>query len=330
MTKYSNVIGVGYYVPEKIITNQDLEECLDTTDEWIQKKIGIKERHIAANDEVTSDLAARACESALEKAEITAEDVDMILLATNTPDHLSPATAIKVQEKIGATNAFSFDIKVGGCPGMVYGLTIASKFVSDGSCETILVVTSDLNSRSIDWEERLTAVIMGDGASAIVLQASEAPKNGVILNSDLHTDPKGYYGAYVPAGGSVEPITMDSLTNRRQYFSMDGRAIFKFAVQAFPETVKGIVDSAGYSLSDINMIIPHQANINIIKESLSNLGMPLDKTFCNIEKYGNTGGSSVGIALGEALELGVIKKGDLVILVAYGAGLCWGSVLIQF
>lgn len=327
----TKLIGIGYYVPKKVVKNSELVEYLDTTDEWIQNKIGIKERHIVDEVEVASDLAQKASTRALEMAELEATEIDMILLATNTPDHLSPATAIQLQKKISALNAFAFDIRVGGCPGLIYGISIATNYIASGSCKTVLVATTDVNSRGIDWKDRLTAVIMGDGASAVILKADFTDTNEkIILDSQLGTEPSGYYAAYIPAGGTVEPITVNSIKNNRQYFKMDGKAIYKFATTVFPESVKKILHKNKICLKDVDFIISHQANINIIKESMGKLNIPMEKTYCNIEKYGNTGGSSVGIALAEAVEKGIIKKGDIVVLVAYGAGLSWGTVLLKW
>lgn len=326
----SRLIGAGYYTPEKVVTNNDLARYLDTSDEWIQKKIGVKERRIVADDEVASDMATKAAEMALRNAEIQAKNIDMIILATNTPDHISPATALQVQDKIAAQKAFAFDIRVGGCPGLVYGLSIASKYISDGTCKIVLVVTTDINSRCIDWNDRLTAVIMGDGASAVVLKStSHKQDRGGIIDTQLYTDPSGYYSAYIPAGGTAEPITLKSLQEKRQYFKMDGKEIFKFATKVFPEAVNKIVSDNNLILEDIDFLIPHQANINIIKESMKKLNLPMEKTYCNINKYGNTGGSSVGIALAEVIEQELVKKGDKLVLIAYGAGLCWGTVLLE-
>ena len=327
MAYKSKMVGVGYYTPEKVVTNQNLVESLDTSDEWIQKKIGVKERRIIEDKETASDLAARASKMALKNARMQAEEVDLIVLATNTPDHISPASAIQVQDKINANNAFAFDIRVGGCSGLVYGLSIASKFIADGSCTNVLVVTTDVNSRGIDWTDRLTAVIMGDGASAVLLRSST---EGGIIDCCLNTDPSGYYDAYIPAGGSAEPITKISLQNRRQFFKMDGKAIFSFATRVFPESVSKILKDNKLTISDIDFLISHQANINIIVNSMEKLEMSMDKTYCNIEKYGNTGGSSVGIALGEAIDLGLIKRGDRIVLVAFGAGLSWGVLLMEY
>lgn len=324
----SKIAGVGYYLPQKIVTNYDLSTFLDTSDKWIQTKIGVKERRVVSNDEVASDLAAKASKMALKNAGVKSEEIDMIILATNTPDHTCPATAIQLQDKISATNAFAFDIRVGGCPGLIYSLSIASKYIADGTCKNVLVATSDINSRGIDWTDRLTAVILGDGSSAMVLKAANENQGGII-DSQLFTDPSGYYSAYVPAGGTVEPITVESIKKKRQFFKMDGRAIYKFATKAFPESVNKIILDNNLKMEDINFIISHQANINIIKDSMNKLGLSMEKTYCNVDKYGNTGGSSVGIALAEALEKRLIKKGDKVVLVSFGAGLCWGTVLLE-
>ncbi|NMB33546.1 MAG: ketoacyl-ACP synthase III [Clostridium sp.] len=328
MLKRAKVVGLGYYVPEKVVTNEDLAAYLDTSDEWIQARIGVKERRVAAGDELSSDLAAKASKMALENAGIKPEDIDMIVFATNMPDHTSPATAIQLQDKVFAHNAFAFDIRVGGCPGLIYGMSIATKYIADGTCKTVLIATADIHSRSIDLEDRLTAVIFGDGSSAVILRESDDDCGGII-KTQLYTDPSGYYSAYVPAGGMAEPITAEGIQNKRHYFKMDGRAIYEFATTAFPETVKTVVKDSNLAINDIDFVISHQANINIIRESMGKLGLPMGKTYCNITKYGNTGGSSVGIAFAEAVEKGLVKKGDKVVLTAFGAGLCWGAVLLQ-
>ena len=252
----------------------------------------------------------------------------MILLATNFPDHISPATSVMIQKKIGAKNAFAFDIRTGGCPGSVFSLSVASKYIADGTCKTILVAAGDLNSKGLDWEDRSTAVIFGDGASAIILQAVEKEKVGII-DSQLYTDPSGYYTAYIPAGGVAEPITEKVIREKRQYFKMDGRAVFDFATVAFPEAVREIVERNGMTMSDIDFVISHQANLNIIKKSMEKLGLPMEKTYYNVDKYGNTGSASVGIALTEAIEKGIVKKGHKVVLVSFGAGTAWGTVLLE-
>ena len=326
--KKAQIIGTGYYVPENVVTNFDLMKIMDTSDEWITTKIGIKERRIASGDELTSDMAAKAAKMAIKNADISSEEIDMILLATNFPDHISPATSVMIQKKIGAKNAFAFDIRTGGCPGSVFSLSVASKYIADGTCKTILVAAGDLNSKGLDWEDRSTAVIFGDGASAIILQAVEKEKVGII-DSQLYTDPSGYYTAYIPAGGVAEPITEKVIRGKRQYFKMDGRAVFDFATVAFPEAVREIVERNGMTMSDIDFVISHQANLNIIKKSMEKLGLPMEKTYYNVDKYGNTGSASVGIALTEAIEKGIVKKGHKVVLVSFGAGTAWGTVLLE-
>lgn len=326
--KKAQIIGTGYYVPENVVTNFDLMKIMDTSDEWITTKIGIKERRIASGDELTSDMAAKAAKMAIKNADISSEEIDMILLATNFPDHISPATSVMIQKKIGAKNAFAFDIRTGGCPGSVFSLSVASKYIADGTCKTILVAAGDLNSKGLDWEDRSTAVIFGDGASAIILQAVEKEKVGII-DSQLYTDPSGYYTAYIPAGGVAEPITEKVIREKRQYFKMDGRAVFDFATVAFPEAVREIVERNGMTMLDIDFVISHQANLNIIKKSMEKLGLPMEKTYYNVDKYGNTGSASVGIALAEAIEKGIVKKGHKVVLVSFGAGTAWGTVLLE-
>lgn len=326
--KKAQIIGTGYYVPENVVTNFDLMKIMDTSDEWITTKIGIKERRIASGDELTSDMVAKAAKMAIKNADISSEEIDMILLATNFPDHISPATSVMIQKKIGAKNAFAFDIRTGGCPGSVFSLSVASKYIADGTCKTILVAAGDLNSRGLDWEDRSTAVIFGDGASAIILKSVEKEKVGII-DSQLYTDPSGYYTAYIPAGGVAEPITEKVIREKRQYFKMDGRAVFDFATVAFPEAVREIVERNGITMSDIDFVISHQANLNIIKKSMEKLGLPMEKTYYNVDKYGNTGSASVGIALAEAIEKGIVKKGHKVVLVSFGAGTAWGTVLLE-
>lgn len=327
--KRTKIVGTGYYVPERVVTNHDLAKIMDTSDEWIISKIGIRERRIASSDECTSDMVVKAAEMAMKNANVKAEDIDMILLATNFPDHISPATSVMIQKKLGAKNAFAFDIRTGGCPGSVYSISVASKYIADGTCNTVLVTTADMNSKGLDWTDRSTAVIFGDGAAAMVLKAADKDDIGGIIDSQLYSDPEGYYSAYIPAGGVVEPITEEVIKEGKQFFKMDGRAIFNFATTVFPETVNKIVLDNNLSLEEIDFVISHQANINIIKESMKRLNLSMEHTYCNVDKYGNTGSASVGIAFAEALEKGVIKKGDKVVLVSFGAGTAWGAVLLE-
>lgn len=336
MVRSTRICGVGYYVPERRVTNEELASRLDTTAEWIRTKLGIRERRIVEDDAATSDLAATAARQALKNAKVRPEEVDLIVLATNMPDHISPACAVMVQRKICATKAVSFDVRSGGCTGLIHALSIGSKYIADGTYHTVLVIAADVNSRGINWNDRLTAVIFGDGASAMLLQP--AGESGArLLKTNLFSNPvgyydvsvpDGYYGAYVPAGGSAEPLTVEGLQNGRQFFAMNGKAIFEFATTVFPRAVIELVEGCNLSLAEIDYVIAHQANLRIITESMKKLGLPMDKTYCNIERYGNTGGASVGIALAEGIENGVIRSGNKVVLVTYGAGFSWATALL--
>jgi 3-oxoacyl-[acyl-carrier-protein] synthase-3 len=321
-----SIIGSGSYVPKNIVTNKDLEKTVDTTDEWIIEKTGIKERRIAPEDMLTSDMAAYAAEKAIHNSGIDLEDIDLIVLATNMSDHLSPACAVKVQEKIKAVNACAFDIRVGGCPGIIYAMSVAYQYIASGTYKTVVALSADMNSKVVNWEDRKTCVFLGDGASAFVLQKSD---RAGIKNIKLHTNPKGYYDAYIPAGGIAEPITTDTIKSGRQFFTMNGRNIWEYATTVFPATVRELLDENKMTIDEVDFVIPHQANLNIIKEGLRQLEVPLEKTIINVDRYANTGGSSVGIALAEGIESKIIKKGDKIILVAFGAGYSWGGMLIE-
>ncbi len=321
-----SITASGFYVPENIVTNKDLEKTLDTTDAWIVEKTGIKERRIAPEEMLTSELAAKAAINTLENSAVAVEDIDLIVLATNMSDHLSPACAVRVQEKIGAVNAAAFDIRVGGCPGIIYAMSIAYQYIASGTYKTVLALSADMNSKVVNWEDRKTCVFLGDGASGFVLQQTE---NSGIQQIKLHTNPKGYYDAYIPAGGIEEPITVDNVQTGRQYFTMNGRAIWEYATTVFPATVHELLEASNTTLDDIDFVVSHQANLNIIKEGLRQLEVPLEKTYINVDKYANTGGSSVGIALAEGIEKNIIKKGNKIIIVAFGAGYSWGGMLLD-
>jgi 3-oxoacyl-[acyl-carrier-protein] synthase-3 len=324
--KNVSIIGSGFYVPENIVTNKDLEKTLDTTDEWIVEKTGIKERRIAPTEMLTSELAANAAKNALKNSGIDVDEIDLIVLATNMSDHVSPACAVRVQEQIGAVNSCAFDIRVGGCPGIIYAMSVAYQYIACGTYKTVLALSADMNSKVVNWDDRKTCVFLGDGASGFVLRQTE---NVGIQEIKLHTNPKGYYDAYIPAGGIEEPITIDNVQSGRQYFTMNGRKIWEYATSVFPATVHELLDASKITLDDVDFVVSHQANLNIIKEGLRQLDLPLEKTYINVDKYANTGGSSVGIALAEAIEKNIIKKGDKIIIVAFGAGYSWGGMLLD-
>lgn len=322
-----SIVGTGSYVPENIVTNKDLEKTVDTTDEWIIEKTGIRERRIAPTDMLTSDMATYAAEKAIKNSNVNIDEIDLIVLATNMSDHLSPACAVKVQEKLGATNICAFDIRVGGCPGIIYAMSIAYQYIASGTYKTVLALSADMNSKVVNWTDRKTCIFLGDGASAFILQKSDYLG---INKIKLHTNPKGYYNAYIPAGGIAEPITKDNIMSGRQYFTMNGKEIWKYATTVFPATVNELLKESQMSIEEIDFVIPHQANLNIIKDGLKQLKVPLEKTIINVDRYANTGGSSVGIALAEGIENKVIKKGDKIIMVAFGAGYSWGGILFEY
>ncbi len=322
-----DIIGSGSYVPENIVTNKELEKTIDTTDAWIIEKTGIRERRVAPSDMVTSDMAANAALKAIENSKINVEEVDMIILATNMPDHQSPACAVKVQEKIKANNACAIDIRVGGCPGIIYAMSVAYQYIASGTYKTVLALSADMNSRVVNWQDRTTCVFLGDGASAFMLQSNG---HKAIHDIKLFTNPKGYYSAYLPAGGTAEPITLENVNSGRHFFHMNGREVFEYATTVFYDTVTKILNDAKIDINDIDFVIPHQANLNIIKHGLNRLNVPLTKTIINVDRYANTGGSSVGIAFAEGIEQKIIKPGDRIVLVAFGAGFSWGGMLINW
>lgn len=328
---YVGIKGTGYYVPERVVTNKELENYVDTTDEWIQKKTGIKERRVADEDQATSDLAYRAALMAIEDAGITPEDIDLIILNCLCPDHRDPATSCLVQAKLGAFNAAAFDINVGGCPGSVYSINIGATFIKSGACKNVLVIGADVITSIIDWRDRVTCCFFGDGAGAVVLSRTAKPG---IMTYALHADGRGYESILVPCGGSRAKADTISLTpglrDRWSYVNMDGKAVWNFATNAFPNSIREAAQEAEIKISEIDLIIPHQANVNIIKEGLSKLDLPFEKAFVNIQKYGNTVGASVLIALAEAAREGRVSQGNIIALSAFGAGLAWGSVLLRW
>lgn len=325
--KNVGISGIGYYVPEKILTNFDLEKMVDTSDEWIKSRTGIEERRIASKEEACSDLAVKAAEKALKDAKINPEDIDLIILATISPDYAFPATAALVQDRIGAVNAAAFDLEA-ACTGLVYGIVTGANFISTGMYKNVLVIGAEALSKIVDWEDRNTCVLFGDGAGAVVL--SEVGEGEGILS--YHLAAKGSGGHYLEqlGGGSRNPASEETVKNRMHFLRMDGQEVYKFAVNALPETVEKTIEKSEFTTEDIDIIIPHQANYRIINSAAKKLKLPLEKFYMNLNKYGNTSSASIGIAMGEALEKGLIKKGDNIVLVGFGAGLTYGSCLIKW
>ncbi len=322
------ITGTGISVPKKILTNADLEKMVDTTDEWIVTRSGISERHLVEDGICTSDLGAGAGNMALESAGLAAEELDLIIVGTMSPDRLFPATACVIQEKLGAKNAAAFDVSA-ACSGFLFILSIAEQYIRTGTYKNILVVGAETMSRFIDWEDRTTCVLFGDGAGAVVLQGRDEDNRGIITTR-LFTDGSYRDALYLPAGGSARPASAESVERREHYLKMEGKELFRIAIKALTNASRTILEDTGFTLDDVDVFIPHQANIRIIKMVANLLDMPMEKVYTNIERYGNTSASSIPIALDEATRSGRIKNGDLVLLAAFGSGLTWASTLVRW
>ena len=315
------IVGLGSYLPSKIMKNFDWEEIVETSDEWIINKTGIRERRIASDELCTSDLAVFAAKEAMDNSGVDPEAIDLIILATSTPDVPLSSTAAIVQRKLGCHNSAAFDINA-VCSGWVHALDIGSRFAGTSGYQNVLVIGSEIYSRILNWDERSTCVLFGDGAGAALLQKK---KVGGVLGSWLKTDGRGSEVIQIPAGGIRIPFGSEKFLDDDRYFQMDGRAVWDFAIEAFPEAVHSVLQKVGMKINDVDFIISHQANLRIIEAGMKKLGLDMDKTFTNIERYGNTAGASIPIALKEAVEAKKIKTGDLVITVGFGGGLSWGA-----
>jgi 3-oxoacyl-[acyl-carrier-protein] synthase-3 len=318
--KYSRIIGTGSYLPEKVLTNRDLEETVDTSDEWIYTRTGIRQRHIAADHERTSDLALRASERALAAAGVGAHDIGLIIVATTTPDMIFPSTACILQAKLGIRNCPAFDVQA-VCSGFVYALSIADQFIRGGQCSTALVVGSEIYSRILDWKDRGTCVLFGDGAGAVVIKAADTPG---ILSSHLHAD--GSHCAILSVPGTVNQGKVEG----RPFVQMEGNAVFKFAVKVLDEVVLEALAKNGLKKSDIDWLIPHQANIRIIKSTAKKLELEMDKVIVTVDRHANTSAASIPLALDEAVRDGRIRQGQHVLLEGVGGGFTWGAVLVRW
>jgi 3-oxoacyl-[acyl-carrier-protein] synthase-3 len=322
-----SIIGTGSYVPKRVLGNAELEKMVETSDEWITSRTGIKERRIAADDESTSDLAARAAESALENAGITAEEVDLIIVATVTPDMFFPSTACFVQQKIGAKNAACFDVSA-ACAGFLYALEIAQQFITSHTYDTVLVIGADKLSSIVDWTDRNTCVLFGDGAGAAVLR-HRGGAHGVI-STFMASDGRLSDILYIPGGGSKFPPTKDNLDQRLNCIKMNGKETYKYAVHSMLDAANKVLADANLDPEDLACIIPHQANFRIIEAIAHRFGVPIERFVVNLDRYGNTSAGAVAIALDEANRTGRMKVGDYVLLVVFGGGLTWASSVIQW
>jgi len=323
----AEIVGTGSAVPERIVTNFDLEKMVDTSDEWIRTRTGIRERRVADGNTATSDLAAQATNRALEDAKLGAEDLDMIMVATVTPDMNFPSTACLVQDKIGAKRAAVLDIGA-ACSGFLYGLSLARSLIDIGEYSTILVIGAETLTKITDWRDRNTCVLFGDGAGAAILQAGKGKKG--ILATYLGGD--GSLGSLLnlPAGGSRLPASHQTIDEKLHYIKMAGNEVFKSAVRAMGNSAVVVLEKAGLSNQDVDLLITHQANLRIIQATAKRIHLPMEKVYVNIDRYGNTSAASIPLALDEAHRNGLIKEGDISLLVSFGAGFTWGSVVIKW
>lgn len=322
------ITGTGSFTPEKVLTNADLEKMVDTTDEWITSRSGIKERRIADKETAASDLCFEATKKAMAEAKIKPEELDLILIGTVTPDYLLPSTACILQDRLGAKNAAVMDI-VAACSGFLYGLSVAQAFIYSGKYKTILVIGVEVLSKITNWNDRNTCVLFGDGAGAAIVQRTQENNKG-ILATYLCGDGSLANLLHIPVGGTRTPLTKENIDKGDQYIKMEGSEVFKSAVRSMGDAATRALKEANISSEQIDLLIPHQANIRIIEATAKRLKLPMEKVFVNIDKYGNTSAASIPIALDEARKSGRIKPGYITLLVAFGAGFTWGSAVIRW
>ncbi len=322
------VLGTGRALPSRVLTNEDLEKMVDTSDEWITVRTGIKERRIVSENESNSKLAVSAAKKALEKAEVQPEELDLIVVATLTPDYLMPSVSVLVQQALGAKNAGAFDLSA-TCSGFLYALSIADKFVREEPSKKILVIGSEVLSHKTNWKDRTTCVLFGDGAGAAVVTGSPDGRRGVI-STHLHADGSLWHLLTLKGGGSLYPPFDPRLSEEDYFIRMQGREVFKHAVRAMEEVALEALEKNGVSPEELKLLVPHQANIRIIEYLRERLGLPKEKVFVNIHRYGNTSAASIPIALDEAAEEGRLSPGDLVLMVSFGGGFTWASVLMRW
>ena len=327
MKRYAQIVGWGKYVPSQVLTNDDLAKMVDTSDDWIRARTGIVERRIADPRETTSTMSIKAAQAALQVADVIPEQLDLIIVTTATPDYLFPATACLVQDALGARRAGAFDL-LAGCSGFVYGLGVGSQLIISGAYENVLVIGAETLSRIMDWTDRNTCVLFGDGAGALLLQASDAP--GGVLSFTLGADGSGGDLLMLPGGGSRHPASAETVAQGLHYARMNGREVFRFATRIMGQAAREALTAAGLKVDDIDLFIPHQANMRIIQSAAKHLGLPMDKVFVNVDRYGNTSCASIPIAFCEAIEEERIKPDDHLVLVSFGAGLTWAAAVVQW
>ncbi|MCZ6696667.1 MAG: ketoacyl-ACP synthase III [Acidobacteria bacterium] len=326
-TRRAVIRGTGSALPEKILTNADIERMVDTSDEWITSRTGIRERRVASADEYMSTFATRAAEEALRSAGMKGSDLDVLICATVTPDMPLPATACFVQKNLGARRAAAFDISA-GCSGFIYGLAVADGLLATGGRQNVLLIGAELLSKFVDWKDRSTCVLFGDGAGAVIMSSGEEPHG--VLSVAMHSDGRMADFIYVPGGGTREPTSERTVAERRHYIRMRGNETFKMAVRSMEETSREVLRDAGLEANDVNLFIPHQANRRIIDAVGSRLGFREDQVFVNIERVGNTSAASIPVALDEAVRAGRVQEGDILLFAAFGTGLTWGAAVCKW
>ena len=321
------IASVGSAVPEKVMTNHDFEAFLDTSDEWITQRTGIKERRIAGEGETTVTLATAAAKQALQRAGVDAKDLDMIICGTVSPEMPFPAVACFVQAALGADHCAAFDLSA-ACSGFVYALATGASFIELGKYRNVLVIGVDVLSRFADWEDRGSCILFGDAAGAVLLQPTEEPDKGLIY-STMHADGEGWDYIHVPAGGTRTPTTADTVAERQHFVKMRGRDVYKFAVEKMQWLLGDCMEQTGLGVDDVDLVIPHQVNIRIIESATAKYNFPLEKVYVNIDRFGNTSGASIPLALDEAMQAGTVKPGSTILLVAFGAGLTWAGAVVK-
>jgi 3-oxoacyl-[acyl-carrier-protein] synthase-3 len=327
MQRYAAVTGWGHHVPHRELSNKDLESLVDTSDEWIESRTGIRARRLAGSDDTTSSLCTRAARSALERARLSARDLELVICATTTPDHLLPATACLVSEKLGAVNAGAVDMNA-ACSGFLYGLITGAQFIQSGTYNRVLVVAGEVLSRFLNWRDRNTCILLGDGAGAVVLEGTS--QRCGILSADLGCRGDSGHILTIPAGGSARPANAGTVAAGAHYVTMRGNEVFKLAVRSMSQAANNALARAGLPITSIHQVIPHQANLRIINATRQVLGIDQEKVFINVDRYGNTGAASVALALSEYLDSGMPEIGANLLLVAFGGGLTWASTVLRW
>jgi 3-oxoacyl-[acyl-carrier-protein] synthase-3 len=323
----ARIVGMGAYAPKRVLTNADLEKMVETSNEWIVQRTGIRQRHLVDEDEATSDLAVRAAQQALERAGLVPEDIDLIVVGTTTPDMFFPTVGNLVQHRLGCRRAGSMDV-LAACAGSIYSLAIGAKFIETGKYRRVLCIGAETLSRITDFTDRGTCILLADAAGAAVLEAGDGDRG--LIDADLYSDGQYWDLLYMPGGGSRQPATRESVDARLHFAKMKGNEVFKVAVRMFVDCAETILGRHGLTAADVDLFIPHQANLRIIEAAAKRVGLPMEKVFVNVDRYGNTGAASVYVALEEAVASGRVRRGDLLLLAAFGGGFAWGAALIRW